>query len=337
MKGAYCALMMGAGLTASAAVEIGFPTENRALLESRHDDFFQPTISGRRVSGTFGFVRTSGPEPPKYLERFHEGIDIKPVRRDGAGEPLDPVVAMAAGKVVYINAVEAKSSYGLYVLVRHEFDGWPMFGFYSHLASISVSEGARVESGQELGILGYTGPGVNQARAHLHLELTFQLQEGFGEWFRKAGKPEFGERGENHHGDYSGLAFLGVDPVPLLKASAAGKPLTVPEIFERERVQFKVDVPSGKDYWFWQKQFPFQVEGGIEKSLPPAWRISCNRIGIPLRFERLDKAVPEAQLVYFRPNLSVQDWFTRGLVEGRGKERLSKWGRKWLSQLTWEG
>ncbi len=320
-----------------AAVEIQFPTENRALVEGKASDFYQPTISKREVSGMFGFVRTSGPEPPRYLERLHEGLDIKPVRRNASGEPLDPVVAVAAGQVVYVNRTPAKSNYGNYIIIEHRFEGWPMYAFYAHLASVAVKEGAQVTAGQSLGVLGYTGSGINKERAHLHFEMTFRIMEDFGRWFEQVGKPEFGERGSNHHGDFSGLAFLGVDPEDLLKASAAGKAPSVPEIFEGETVQFKVRIPSQGKYMFFQRQFPFLVEGGVEGPAPVAWEISCNRIGIPLAFKRLDTPVEEATLSWFRPNTSLQQWFTRGLVEGRGgKERLSKWGRKWISQLMWQ-
>lgn len=319
-----------------ASVDIRFPTENMALVEGKETDFFQPTISKRLISGKFGFVRTSGPEPPRYFERFHEGIDIKPVRRDSAGEPLDPVVTVAPGKVVYVNAVASDSNYGKYVVVEHHFGGWPMFAFYTHMATVEVAEEDLLETGHRVGILGYTGRGINKQRAHLHFEMTFRHMEDFGRWFDKLGKPVYGERGKNHHGDFSGLSFLGVDPEVLLRASHAGKPLTVEEIFNREPVQFKIRIPAGKDYFFFQKQFPFLVEGGLEHPLPAAWEISCNRIGLPLEFKRLEQPVTEAELSWFRPNTTIQQWFTRGLIEGRGgKERLSKWGRKWVSQLTW--
>jgi len=338
VKFSFVFLYLGVlAVSAPAAVDIIFPTENRTILEGRHNDFFQPTISKREISGTFGFVRTSGPEPPRYLERFHEGIDIKPLRRDAAGEPLDPVVAVAPGRVVYVNPSASRSNYGIYVIVEHSFDGWPMFGFYTHLAEASVGEGESVETGQEVGILGYTGSGINKERAHLHFEMTFRLQEDFSGWYGKVGKPVYKQSGPNHHGDFSGLSFLGVDPMKLLQTSAVGRPMTVPEIFENERVQFKVKIPSEGRYWFWQRQFPFMVEGGVEVPPPPAWEMSCNRIGLPLHFKRLDEEIKEAELSWFRPNLSLQDWFTRGLIQGRGgNERLTKWGRKWLSQLTWE-
>ncbi|MGF1679355.1 MAG: M23 family metallopeptidase [Candidatus Methylacidiphilales bacterium] len=321
----------------NAAIDIDWPTENRALLYGDEERFFQPTISKRLISGKYGFVRTSQPEPARFFERFHEGIDIAPLRRDAKGEPLDPVKAVAAGKVIYVNTRGDRSNYGIYVIIEHRFDGWPMYGLYSHLANHEVRTGQEVRKGQQLGLLGYTGSGINQERAHLHFEMTFRITRDFSGWFEKAGVPLFEEKGPNHHGDHSGLAYLGVDPAPLLLASAAGRPITVPQVFANEPVQFKVRVPSGGKYWYWQRQFPFQVVGGVDIPPPPAWEMSCNRIGIPLSFKRLDVPVAKAELSWFRPGLSLQEWFTRGLVEGRGgHERLSKHGHKWISQLTWD-
>ena len=88
------------------------PTENRYLFEKQPKKFYQPTISRRLISGMFGFTRTSDPEPARIFERFHKGIDIKPLRRDGRGEPLDPVRACADGVVVRVNDNEKISDYG---------------------------------------------------------------------------------------------------------------------------------------------------------------------------------------------------------------------------------
>ena len=68
-------------------ITLSLPTKNRALLEGRNADYFQPTKMKRVVSGMYGFTRSSEDrDPPLYYDRFHEGIDIKPVRRDGRSE-----------------------------------------------------------------------------------------------------------------------------------------------------------------------------------------------------------------------------------------------------------
>ena len=103
-----------------------FPTENRFLLEEKPEKFFQPTISRRLKSGMFGFVRTSDPEPARIFERFHKGIDIKPLHRDDKGEPLDVVRAVADGVVVRVNEDEKISDYGRQVIVKHLWGEQPV-------------------------------------------------------------------------------------------------------------------------------------------------------------------------------------------------------------------
>ena len=52
-------------------------------------------------------VETAG--GPVYT-RFHEGMDVRPMRRDARGEPLDEVRAMAEGKVVYTSQAAGASN-----------------------------------------------------------------------------------------------------------------------------------------------------------------------------------------------------------------------------------
>ncbi len=318
---------------AQPRLEFIMPTENRTLLEGDLETFYQPTISKRAVSGRYGFVRTGGPEPPKYLERFHEGIDVRPLRRDAKGEPLDPVLAAAPGEVVYVNSHASASNYGIYVVIRHRFGSHDLFSFSGHLASASVRTGQQVAAGDPIGILGYTGAGINKERAHLHYEITFRLQESYDRWFKKEGHGFGGDR-VNLHGDYNGLGYLGVDPARLLIATARGEAPTVHELFADLQAQFHVMVPAGETYWYWQKNFPFQVEGGLDQPLPRSWKMTVNRIGIPLRFERSDENVEQPYVSWFRPYDRLQDYFTRGLVAKKGGNYiLTGHGKKWLSQL----
>jgi murein DD-endopeptidase MepM/ murein hydrolase activator NlpD len=107
--------------------------------------------------------------------KFHEGIDIKPIKRDRHGNPLDDVKAIAAGKVVHINPTSHHSSYGKYLVLEHRWEGGPLYSLYAHLSSVNVREGEKVTIGQSLGRLGYTGTGLNRDRAHLHLELAVKF------------------------------------------------------------------------------------------------------------------------------------------------------------------
>jgi lipoprotein NlpD len=79
-----------------------------------------------------------------------------------AGWPGQPVVAAAAGEVVY--AGSGLAGYGLLAIVRHDAY-W--LSAYGHNAELLVREGERVAAGQEIGRM---GPGAGHAGA-LHFEI----------------------------------------------------------------------------------------------------------------------------------------------------------------------
>ena len=78
--------LLGLATAPLPATEIVWPTTLDLTAVRTAQDYLQPTVSGRLESATFGMVREEG-------HRFHEGIDIRPGRRDAAGEPLDLVRA----------------------------------------------------------------------------------------------------------------------------------------------------------------------------------------------------------------------------------------------------
>jgi murein DD-endopeptidase MepM/ murein hydrolase activator NlpD len=313
-----------------------FPTENRTLLAMKLVDFFQPTKSKRLNSGTYGFVRSTHPdEPPPYFDHFHEGIDIRPLRRDFLQRPLDPIHAAAEGEIVYANRRATRSNYGLYVILRHPLKESFYYTTYAHLATVRPTLGP-VQPGDTLGVLGYTGAGLNRERAHLHFEVGFMVNRHFEAWFERYGKKQ--PQDTNEHGLYNGKNFLGIDPVPLLIASAQNKPLTLREAFALEEPCFQVRVPAGKTRPDWLQRFPWQLTTPTpDPELPPvAWEITCNRIGLPLKFTPSEQLTTTPTLTWFDTRRSFQDSFTRGLIKRQGsKASLTETGRQWFSLLTY--
>ena len=112
---------------------LDFPTDNRALLQGRSRDFFMYVnrdFEGMRSQpwqgGQFGFVRGPVRDDGKILYlQLHEGIDIRPVRRDAQGNPGDEVRVAATGNVVYVSRESGASNYGRYVVVEHLWEGGP--------------------------------------------------------------------------------------------------------------------------------------------------------------------------------------------------------------------
>jgi peptidoglycan LD-endopeptidase LytH len=187
------------------------PTPNQALLEpGAEDQYFVGTVGRTWPSGTFGCVRSEG-------WQMHEGLDIRSVQRDARGEATDPIYATADGTVAYINHKPALSTYGIYIILRHEIQGWELFSLYAHLASVreGLQPGQSVQAGDPIGIMGRTAntrQGISRERAHLHFELVFMLNDRFVDWHQKTYP---GQR--NDHGQWNGRNFVGIDPTEVLR------------------------------------------------------------------------------------------------------------------------
>src|SRR5205809_4518697 len=184
------ALVCSTAMGENHGVDLCLPTDNDSLFSGGGAAFYQyieRNYNGVKSTpwegGRYGFVRdptdTAG---GVVYTRFHEGIDIRPLHRDANGDPLDEVRAIAAGRVVHTSLVPGFSNYGKYVVLEHHWGGSNYYSLYAHLSSIQVHVGEHVQQGDQLGIMGYTGEGLNRARAHLHLELNLMLSRQFEAW-----------------------------------------------------------------------------------------------------------------------------------------------------------
>jgi murein DD-endopeptidase MepM/ murein hydrolase activator NlpD len=320
----------------NAPLHLTLPTDNNALFRGDKADFYQViernlhgVVSYPWQGGQYGFVRnpveTAG---GKVYSRFHEGMDIRPVRRDRRGEPLDEVRAIASGKVVYVNHTAGYSNYGRYVVVEHRWDGCLYYSFYAHLNTIAVEAGQAVREGQTLGIMGHTGTGINRARAHVHVELNLMLNDHFEEWHATFFKGE-----PNRNGIYNGLNLAGLD-IPRLFLALRGNPsLTLPAFLAKEEVFYKVSVPNSPNFQL-PRRYPWMIDGAPNEK-PAAWEISFARTGLPLRLVPSSKSVREAELSHVKPSRGDYHILTRGIVAGRGSgAHLSNSGKRTMRLLT---
>lgn len=161
-----------------------FPTNNEKIFEDppafyMHTNRWEEGVNLKPwQGGKYGFVRNKlRTQIGDVFTRLHEGIDIRPVERDEKGNPLDEVKAISDGVVVYVNSDSWKSNYGKYIVIRHDWEEGRFFTLYAHLATTEVSTKMEVGAGTSLGLMGYTGDGLDRERAHLHLELAFMLNE----------------------------------------------------------------------------------------------------------------------------------------------------------------
>ncbi len=272
-------LWVGEGLASTERIGDHFwPTPNSAFVEGKPlAHFVQPTESGALNSALWGCVRNGG-------SRFHEGIDLKAIRKDRRGEPIDAVFAFDAGKVRYVNRDASKSSYGRYIVIEHPQWSPGMVTLYAHLRAVpeAVKPGIEVKGGQPIATMGRSASySIPRSRAHLHFEVGLWLGGEFQKWYDRQ---RFDDR--NDHGDFNGMNIIGMDVWAILKALKNGAVANVVEYVEAEPTAISVTV--------WDPQIPdlllvnpnLMVNYVIPES-HAGWRIDFSASGLPLRFEAM--------------------------------------------------
>lgn len=322
---------------AAVAQLFDFPTDNRALLDGRPEDFymyvdryFQGKKSQPWTGGQFGYVRNPSIEGGQTVyRRHHEGIDIQPVRRDGSGNPLDAVKAAADGVVVHALDDPRGSNYGRYIVLEHQIQGSPFYTLYAHLGGIDVEPGQRVRQGERIGLLGYTGAGINRERAHLHFEIAMMLSRNFAGWYQDRFPTQ-----PNRHGLYNGMNLGGIDPEAILLASQKYPNFSLVDWIRTQEPFFKLRIPNSKDLTI-LKDYPW-LAGASISSNPPSWTVSFSKYGTPIQAEPYRLPVTEPELAWVRPSEVAYSHVTRGIVGGSSTSpALTSSGERFVRLLTW--
>jgi hypothetical protein len=262
-----------ANAAAAARVEFSWPTPNQAWEQRRPiEDYVQPTVSGDPESGLFGCVRSGGTQ-------FHEGVDLKPVKRDRRGEPADPVTAAMRGVVRHVSSSPGGSNYGRYIIIEHPDLVPAVYTLYAHLARIEpgVRPGVTVDRGQVIGLMGRSSSGqaIPKERAHLHFEIGLRATDNFQPWYtwRKFGSP-------NEHGAYNGMNLMGIDPLDFLRNWRANKVDDFQQYFDRMRAVVRVRVITTRVPDFITR-YPALLRKPMPAGLIGGWEVECNSTGLP--------------------------------------------------------
>ena len=336
MRGALLISLLAITSSRAEPLNLVLPTDNDALLRGDGPAFYQyieRDYHGEKSTpwegGRYGFVRNPVETSAGIIyTRLHEGMDIKPLQRDASGEPLDAVRAIAPGVVVHASQVAGYSNYGRYVVVEHRFDGCKYYSLYAHLSSIAVHPGQHVQQRDQLGVMGHTGEGLNQARAHVHLELNLILSRQFEAWHAASFKND-----PNHHGLYNGLNLVGIDIARLYLALQKKPSLTIPEFLSEEETLYRVLLPPSKNLDL-LKFYPWMLREKSEGE-PASWEVSFNRAGVPLKIQPSAKAVSEPELSYMKPSGVDGGTLTMDRISGRGANaHLSEKGRQAMRLLV---
>ncbi len=321
---------------AGAAPLLDYPTANRAITSGESEEFYQYVdryFGGEKSQpwqgGQFGYVRT-----PRVIDgnvvytRMHEGIDIKPLNRDADGHPTDPILASAAGTVAYVNDSPGGSNYGRYVVVTHRAAGSDYYTLYAHLASVAVEAGDAVEQGQTLGIMGYSGRGLDRTRAHVHFEFALMMSEHFNGWHAEVYRP-----GINPHGNFNGQNLAGINPAELLVAAAAEPDTFSLEDFLRSQpIHYKIAIPASPSFTL-HERYPWMLEG--DDSDARAWEVGFTQYGAPVRVAAMDETLTEPRVTFVKPTEIPIIRATNGVVGGTaGHPELTNSGKRKAALLT---
>ena len=283
---AIVALLFLVGTLTSPAQPFQLPTANHALFEKGGEErFFAPTPGKVWTSGCFGCVRSEG-------WQLHEGLDILCLQRDKRGEPTDPVMASADGKVVYINKRSSLSNYGLYIILQHQIEGMQVFTIYAHLRSIQpdLKIGQTVKAGETIATLGRTSntsQGISKDRAHVHFEIDLFINERFGTWYKR-----FMPKERNDHSIWNGQNLSGLDPRLVLESQHfQGTNFSLLRFIQEQTPLCRVLV---RDTDFpWLKRYPMLVKPNpvAAKEGVAGYEIALNYTGLP--FELIPRAASE--------------------------------------------
>lgn len=318
-------------------VDLVLPTDNNALFSGDGPAFYQYIERNYKgvqstpwEGGQYGFVRDPMETAVGIVyTRFHEGIDIRALHRDPRGEPLDEVRAIADGKVVHINLVPGYSNYGKYIVIEHRWGGSSYYSLYAHLSSIAVRSGDIVTRSQPIAVMGYTGVGLNQPRAHLHLQLNLMRSHQFEAWYNA-----FFQNDPNHHAIYNGMNLAGLDIARLYLALRKNPSLTIPEFLSNEETFYRVLLPKSRHFEL-PRLYPWMV-APANRNEKSSWEVSFTRSGLPLKVQPSDKHVTQPELSYVEKISIDYSYLTRDVISGRdGNAHLTNYGRQLMRLLIW--
>lgn len=311
------------------------PTDNDGLFTGDYKKFFMfvdRNFENQQTTpwegGQYGFVR--GPVrlgQKLLLMSFHEGIDIAPVHRDARGAPLDEIRAISDGKVVYTLDKAGGSNYGKYIVVEHQWGEGPMYSLYAHLSKVAVHAGDIVKQGQKIGVMGYTGSGLDRRRSHLHLELNLFMSSQFNSWH----KFYFGAN-PNQHGLFNGLNLTGLNVSSFYLEKRKNPALRVSEFVKSQEIFWKVLVPKKGELEL-LKHYPWLATQSFNAE-DPSWELWFSDSGLPVGVSSSSETLAVPRLTYVKNEGLPYTYGTKGMVSGAGeKPVISPRGHRYLELI----
>lgn len=323
-------------------IDLMLPTENQHIFGSEPQKFymytprnFEGVASTPWTAGKYGNMRDLRRTSDEGIigTRFHEGIDIRPVKRDASGRPLDLIKSIAKGEIVYVSSISGNSNYGKYIVIEHDFgqELGKFYSLYAHLETADCKVGQPVDAGTIIAKMGYTGAGINRERAHLHLELNVMTQSEYPDWHAHY----FGTK--NVHGIHNGLNMNGLNIAKLFIQSNKDKSLKLSDFISKIPVYFKITVPRKEgEVLDIVERHPWMRKGDHHEA-SPSWEISFAYSGFPLAVMPSAREVESPVVSYVKPTKSDHRYHTKELITGSDRSAsLTQIGLRTVSLLTGE-
>jgi len=261
-------------------IDLVWPTPMKVLdggLEA--EEVFQATASGEPSSGGFGCVRSAG-------HKYHEGIDIKPVKRSRRGEAEDQILAAMDGVVRHINTLGGESGYGRYIVVEHPGQSPSVYTLYAHLSQVAAGlrKGDRITKGQIVGTMGNTAGGytIPRERSHLHFEIGLCLTNNFQAWYDWK---KFGSK--NQHNAWNGMNLLGIDAWDCIAQWRKGKIRTFADYIRAQPCAVRLRIATSRTPDF-VTRYPELLSGERPSGLLGGWEVEFTATGLPMKWTALE-------------------------------------------------
>lgn len=290
--------------------QLSWPTPNPAFAQGMgYSAFLQKTGPDKAFSsGAFGCVRNNG-------YKFHEGLDLYPIRRDSNGYAEDSIYAAMQGIITHINNTSSHSAYGKYLVLEHHKAVPRIYSLYGHLASIEagLKLGSEVNVAQKIGKMGNSASyRIPLNRSHLHFEIGLRLTDNFQMWYnnKKFATP-------NRHGNFSGFNLVGFDPLPFYSkysAKSFQSPLDYINSLPREA---KIRVKTNKIPDF-VKRYPSLCKLYKGTKQWNGWECIFGPYGMPIMLQQTDTCTegePVIRIVSY--DIGQQSRMCRRLIEKR--------------------
>ncbi len=331
---------MGMGMLACTSTQAAedlvykLPTDNDALYRGENEAYYMYCdrwFEGKQTqpweAGTFGFTRNAlrVHDGRIFFTKLHEGIDVKPIRRDANAEPLDDVRPIAPGIVAYTSSSPGASNYGRYVVIAHETKEGTIYSLYAHLKKVSCEVGQRVAYNDTIGTLGYSGDGINKVRAHCHLEICLMVHSEFHLFCPST----------NKHGLFHGHNLIGINAADVLLACKDGKSFSIKQYFNTLTEHYRVRVPrhSTPDILL---RHPFLYKGEWGKE-PPSLDIAFTAEGIPIGVYPCDTPIDKPAVISCRPMPMMQKNCTMNRINGKSTAAyLTPAGETFINRFIWQ-